>query len=115
MTTILHVYIENFKFSFMWNWKIKTAVLNFVKVYAIACCFTQADRPGTMHLLQEQMYIFKLCTFWNSFPLVCMTDELQFHADSPFNYLNSLARFNASFQQAYALKASIKLAPSFAL
>jgi len=44
-----------------------------------------------------------------------MTDELQFHADSPFNYLNSLARFNASFQQAYALKAPIKLAPSFTL
>ena len=75
----------------------------------------QADKPETMHILQEHMYLVKLLTFCNNFPLVCMTGELQFHADSPFNYLNSLARLNAGFQQAYALKASIKLAPSFTL
>jgi len=44
-----------------------------------------------------------------------MTDGLQLYADSPLNYLNSLARFNASFQQAYALKASIKLVRPFTL
>jgi len=87
-----------------------------VKAHVTARCCMQADRHGNMHLLQEQMYLLKLCTFWNSFPPVCITDELQFHVDSPFNYLNSLARFNARFQQAYALKASIKqIAPSFTL
>jgi hypothetical protein len=43
----------------------------------------QADRPETMHILQEQTYLLKGTYFFsNSFHLVCMTDELQFHADS---------------------------------
>jgi hypothetical protein len=64
---------------------------------------------------QEKVYLLKLYNFGTIFPLVYMTDEFQLHADPALNYLNSSARFNASFQQGYAPRASIESARSFTL